>query len=159
MNRSILFILAILLLAACNPKQESAPTAPSSGNDSVYTGTIQHPILDQLLEELDSTEVYDDNVIYGMWFEPHAGPHHIIFHKDQSFEYATFEFPNDSDVIDITITGQFKVEGDSVYLWNDKGWKLALRYSTIRKGEKMKYLTRDKGKDEKWGYYFVKGSD
>lgn len=159
MKKSIRFLFALILLAACNSKQETAPTAPSIDKDSVYTGTIQHPILDQLLEELDSTEVYDNNVIYGMWFEPHAAPHHIIFHKDQSFEYSTFEFPNDSDIIDITITGKFKVEGDSVYLWNDKGWKLSFRYSTVRKGEKMKYLTRDKGKDEAWAYFFVKGSD
>lgn len=159
MNRLIKLSFAILLLVSCNIRQEKASTALSTIGDSLLTSTSSHPIHDRLLEEMDSTEIYDDNVIFGMWFEPHAAIHHIIFHKDHSFEYDTFEFPNDSDIIDVTITGQFKVDGDSVYMWNDKGWKFALRYSPLRKGEKMKSLFRDRGKHEKWDYCFVKGSD
>jgi hypothetical protein len=74
-------IIAGMLMISCNTKPERSKPAAEVINDSVYNEPSEHPIYDQLREEMDSTEIYDDNIIYGMWFEPHGATHNIIFHK------------------------------------------------------------------------------
>ena len=152
-------IIAGMLMISCNTKPERSKPAAEVINDSVYNEPSEHPIYDQLREEMDSTEIYDDNIIYGMWFEPHGATHNIIFHKNHTFKYNTFDFPDDETVKDTIIEGTFTLEGDSIVMTSHNGWVMKLRYWKRWKAQKnddTKYLT---GNDDIWEYYFVKGSD
>lgn len=149
--------MAGMLIVSCNNKAlERNFYVDEDRNDSVVNEPSEHPVYDQLRNELDSTEIYNDKIIYGMWFEPHGATHNIIFHKNHTFTYNTHEFPNKGSVKDITIEGHFSLEGDSVVMSSDNGWKMKLRYWNANNNDDTKYLT---GKDDKWDYYFVKGSD
>ena len=94
-----------------------------------------------------------------MWFEPHGATHNIIFHKNHTFKYNTCEFPDEENMKDTIIEGTFTLEGDSIVMTSHNGWIMKLRYWKRWKAQKnddTKYLT---GNDDKWEYYFVKGSD
>lgn len=149
--------MAGVLLASCNNKAlKRSFFVDGDRNDSVVNKPSDHPVYDQLRNELDSAEIYNDKIIYGMWFEPHGATHNIIFHKNHTFTYNTHEFHDKGSVKDITIEGHFSLEGDSVVMSSDNGWKMKLRYWNANNNDDTKYLT---GKDGKWDYYFVKGSD
>ena len=114
-------------MISCNTKPERSKPAAEVINDSVYNEPSEHPIYDQLREEMDSTEIYDDNTIYGMWFEPHGATHNIIFHKNHTFKYNTFEFPDEENMKDTIIEGTFTLEGDSIVMTSHNGWIMKLR--------------------------------
>lgn len=151
--------MAGMLMTSCNKKPERGQPVVEVTSDSAYDESSEHPIYDLLREELDSTEIYDSNSIYGMWFEPHGATHNIIFHKNHTFRYNSFDISEDGSVKDKTIEGTFTMEGDSIVMTSDNGWIMKLRYWKRWKDQKnddTKYLT---GNDDKWDYYFIKGSD
>lgn len=76
----------------------------------------KQPVLDQLLLELDSDEIYNDSIIYGYWFQPHAAYEvNAFFHKNGVFELKyTDEFVR---------SGKFVIEGNVILLNTDEGWE------------------------------------
>lgn len=118
------------------------------------TGSIR----DMLYEQLDSAEVYDDNILYGYWFKPHeACAVNIIFKKDNSFVMRDYD-PNDEKSVVYERVGTFKVKDDSIHLSSKDGWHLSLRHWKVWNNDPGKYLTLNRGKKD-FRYYLVKGSD
>lgn len=121
------------------------------------------PIYDRLLLELDSTEVYDDSILYGYWFKPHeACAVNIFFHKNGTFEFKYYISPNDSTVVNVVKKGTFTVSREDelrnrvVKMYADDGWdekdfKGVLHY----KKNRLNFYLEDKES----GLYLVKGSD
>lgn len=115
-------------------------------------------ITDLLYSQLDSAEVYDNNVLYGYWFKPHeACAVNIIFNKDKTFVMRDYD-PDDEECTVYERVGTFKVKGDSVHLSSEDGWRLSLRHWKVWDDGIGKYLTLDKGKKD-FRYYLVKGSN
>ncbi len=79
-----IIILAALGLTACKngTRQEQQPVV----DDDPILSTS--PVYKKLIQELDTTEIYDDSIIYGYWFKPHeANSVNVFFHKDGTFEF------------------------------------------------------------------------
>ena len=65
----IIILLVALGLTACkNGTQKEVPGDTEADSAVVVS---HRPVYDRLLAELDSTEIYDDNILYGYWFKPH----------------------------------------------------------------------------------------
>jgi hypothetical protein len=74
----------------------------------------ERPVYDRLLLELDSTEIYNDSIIYGYWFQPHAALEvNLFLHKNGRFELKR---------CDVTKKGTFTMDGYMVKLIADNGW-------------------------------------
>lgn len=158
---SIFTLLAALGIIGCKngtPKDMSQDT----GHDSIVLQS-NRPIYDRLLEELDSTEIYDDSILYGYWFKPHeASAVNIFFHKDGTFEFKYYIVQNDTTIIDVVKKGTFTI-GDAdasntrvIKMNADDGWD-----DKVFKGE-VQYKRNDTNfylSDEESGLYLVKGSD
>jgi uncharacterized protein YcfL len=67
--RSILTVIAALALTACKSGARNE-ALHNEELDSAAIVTSKHPILDCLLTELDSSEIYNGSIIYGYWFKP-----------------------------------------------------------------------------------------
>lgn len=151
-NHKLYFILLLPVLISCAGKaHKSTTTADSISLDRQSVSEVQHQ--DKLLNEFDSATIYDDKVIYGMWFEPHNADHHLVLHKDFHFEYNSFE--DNSEGIATVKTGNFALTADTLVLKANDGWTLKLIYNKVWKDDPTKYLT--KGTPKNWKYYFVKG--
>lgn len=159
-------IPTILLFAAF------ALTACKNGTQNVVSQDVEvdstdivssSPIYHQLLEELDSTEIYDDSILYGYWFKPHeACAVNIFFHKNGSFEFKYYIVENDTTIIDVVKKGTFKIgEADVnkarvVTMVADDGWDGNVFNGIIHyRCNRTNYYLEDK----KSGLYLVKGSD
>ena len=157
-----IIMLAALGLTACkNGTQKEEPQKVES--DSVTVVKSDNPIYDRLLAELDSTEIYDDNILYGYWFKPHeACAVNIFFHKDNTFEFKYYIVQNDTTIIDVVKKGTFTI-GDAdvnktrdIILVTEEGWNDGVFNGTIKyKNNRTHYCLEDKES----GLYLVKGSD
>ena len=122
----------------------------SIGHITEIVAKSKHPIYSQLRKELDSTEIYNDSVIYGYWFQAHAACHvNAFFHKDGRFELKYGE--------DYIRKGEFIIDGNIIRMTTDGGWEDGPcdgRLFHKHNGTNF-YLTDSK--EEK--VYLVKGSD
>jgi hypothetical protein len=157
----IILLLALSLTACKNGTQKEEPQKVDS--DSVTVVKSDNPIYDRLLAELDSTEIYDDSILYGYWFKPHeACAVNIFFHKNGRFEFKYYIVENDTTIIDVEKKGTFKIgEADVnkarvVTMVADDGWDGNVFNGTIHyRCNRTHYYLEDK----KSGLYLVKGSD
>jgi len=151
----IVLLFAVLGLTACkNGAQKVEPQQLESDSSTLVVS--DHPITDMLYAELDSSEVYNDSIIYGYWFKPHeACSVNIFFHKDNTYEFKYFEVDKDDNIIDKFKKGRFTIDGEVITLNSDEGWDdyfngvMYYKYNGTNH-----YLT-----DKDGGLYLVKGSD
>ena len=157
-------IPTILLFAAF------ALTACKNGTQKVVsqevevdsTDIVSSPIYHQLLEELDSTEIYDDSILYGYWFKPHeACDVNIFFHKNGRFEFKYYIVKNDTTIIDVVKKGTFTIgkrgtnKSRAITMVSDRGWDEFFNGVMYYKHNGTNFYLTDK----KEGLYLVKGSD
>ena len=163
MNRLYKFLILVpgVLLLACTTKPKQQPQQEE--RDSVTVVMSDHPITNRLYAELDSSEVYDDSILYGYWFKPHeASAVNIFFHKDNTFEFKYYIVQNDTTIIDVVKKGTFTIgEADVnktrvITLVADDGWNDGVFNGKIKyKSNRTHYYLEDKES----GLYLVKGSD
>ena len=161
----IIFIMLMLFgLTACKNVTQKVESQQME-SDSTILVVSDHPITDRLYAELDSSEIYDDSILYGYWFKPHeASAVNIFFHKNGSFEFKYYILANDSTIIDVFKKGTFTI-GDVLNASNkkriitmvaDDGWDSKVFNGIIEyKRNRTHYYLTDKNS----GLYLVKGSD
>jgi len=120
------------------------------------------PIYSQLLSELDSTEIYDDSVLYGYWFKPHeACAVNVFFHKNGRFEFKYYLVKNETTIIDVVKKGTFTIgkkkanKTIKITLVSDNGWDEFFNGDMYYKNNGTNFYLTDK----KEVLYLVKGSD
>lgn len=163
MNKTRAYISVILFVAlgltACK-NGTTQKQQPVVDDDPILSTS---PVYKKLIQELDSTEIYDDSIIYGYWFKPHeASAVNIFFHKDNTFEFKYYIVQNDTTIIDVVKKGTFNV-GDAdvnktrdITLVTEDGWNDGGFNGTIKhKNNRTHYYLEDKES----GLYLVKGSD
>ena len=102
MKKLVLGIIAVIIAIAIVAlyqfrKDEVIATAETP---DVYQS--DRPVYDQLVQELDSTEIYNDSIIYGYWFKPHEACYFNLFlHIDNTFVFKYYVVPNDSTIVDV----------------------------------------------------------
>ena len=156
-----ILLLAALGLTACkNGTQKKVSQIIEVDSTDIAANT---PIYRQLLEELDSADVYNDSIIYGYWFKPHeASAVNIFFHKNGTFEFKYYIAENDTTIIDVVKKGTFSVgEADInhqsvITLVADDGWdNNVFNGRLLHKRWRFFYSLENKES----GLYLVKGSD
>ena len=118
----IVLLFAVLGLTACkNGAQKVEPQQLESDSSTLVVS--DHPITDMLYAELDSSEVYNDSIIYGYWFKPHeASAVNVFFHKNGRFEFKFYTVDENDK-----ITYQFKkvtftIDDHEINMVSDDGW-------------------------------------
>ena len=152
MKKAALFIFVLLIVSFIvsslynhEDVQQEIISTPI-GNSQTKS---DHPIYDQLAKELDSTEIYNDSVIYGYWFQPHAAAEiNLFLHKDGGFELK---------YCDDTIKGRFIIDGRVVRMTPHDGWSGVTIDGRLfhKHNETNFYLTDCKERE----LYLVKGGD
>lgn len=144
----VLFIIILLWALFANNGRNRISKTVSQKDASTQNTDIQSNLYERLMEELDSTEVYDGSIIYGFWFKPHEGcAVNVFFYKDKTFEFMYYETPDDTTIVDVVKKGTFTMNGDTIKMvsydgWNPK-WFDGVMY---RKWNKTNYyLTDNKG--------------
>lgn len=152
-----LTITLAIVLSACNNRVQQNQKIVDI--DSTITKTNK-TIYDQLLEELDSTEIYNDSILYGYWFKPHeACAVNVFFHKNSRFELKYYIVENDTTIIDVDKKGTFTIgEADKnnhimITMVSDDGWDDYFNGVMYYKNNGTNsYLT-----DKEEGLYLIKG--
>ena len=150
----IIILLAALCFSACkNGTQKVEPQQLESDSSVVVS---DHPITDRLYAELDSSEVYNDSILYGYWFKPHEACYvNIIFHKDDTYEFKYYEVDKNDSIIEKLKKGKFAFDGEKITLESAEGWDDYFNGVMYYKHNGTNfYLT-----DNEEGLYLVKGSD
>ena len=159
--RFVILLFVALFIGAC--KNGTSKEASCCVENDSASAPSANPIYDRLLLELDSTEVYDDSILYGYWFKPHeACAVNIFFHKNGTFEFKYYISPNDSTVVDVIKRGTFTVSSADAFqkreirMYADDGWDENVFKGVIQyKKNRTHYYLEDKES----GLYLVKGSD
>lgn len=159
--RYVTLLFVALFIGAC--KNGTSKDASSRVENDSVSAPSARPIYDRLLLELDSTEVYDDSILYGYWFKPHeACAVNIFFHKNGTFEFKYYISPNDSTVVNVVKKGTFSVSREDelrnrvVKMYADDGWDENVFKGVIQyKKNRLNFYLEDKES----GLYLVKGSD
>lgn len=128
MNKKIYLAIIITMgLSSCNNRVIQNQHIVDS--DSILEMNNK-TIYDRLLEELDSTDIYNDSILYGYWFEPHAASAvNIFFHKNGRFEFKYFYMENDSTAVDVIKVGNFSISNFDknkvriITMKADDGWE------------------------------------
>ena len=107
------------------------------------------PIYSQLRRELDSTEIYNDSVVYGYWFQPHAATFvNLFLHKNGEFEMT---------YCDTKIKGTFVLDRHIIRMKPDGDWgDISIDGRLFHKHNGTNFYLTD-SKEEV--FYIVKGSD
>ena len=106
----------------------------------------------QLYAELDSSEVYNDSILFGYWFKPHeAISVNIFFHKDNTYEFKYY----DNNLNHILKKGAFTFDGKVIRLVNDSGWDKLFDGILYYKHNGTNYYLTDSDNE----LILVKGSD
>lgn len=107
------------------------------------------PIYSQLRRELDSTEIYNDSVVYGYWFQPHAAASvNLFLHKNGEFEMK---------YCDVKIKGAFVLDRHIIRMKPDGDWgDISIDGRLFHKHNGTNFYLTD-SKEQK--VYLVKGSD
>ena len=112
-------------------------------------------INERLFGELDSTEIYNDSILCGFWFQPHAACIiNIFLHKDNTYEFKYCENGKGDEIKDIYKTGKYTFNGEVITLTSDKEWDDYFNGVIYYKHNGTNYYLTDK----KDGFYLVKGS-
>lgn len=124
--------------------------------DSVTIAMSEHPITDRLYAELDSSEVYNDSILYGYWFKPHeAFAVNIFFHKDNTYEFKYYQVDKNDSIIDKFKEGRFTIADGLISLESEDGWDDYFNGVMYYKHNGTNFYLTDKEE----GLYLVKGSD
>ena len=107
------------------------------------------PIYSQLRMELDSTEIYNDSVVYGYWFQAHAATFvNLFLHKNGEFEMK---------YCDTEIKGTFVLDRHIIRMKPDGDWgDISIDGRLFHKHNGTNFYLTD-SKEEV--FYLVKGSD
>ncbi len=148
-NKILAFTISSLILLMGSCGKRSIASEPMEADDINPGNKSSQPIYDQLAKELDSTEIYNDFVIYGYWFQPHAASSvNVFLHKDGRFELT---------YCDNRARGTFVMDGHIVKMTPEDGWggiQFDGRLFHKHNGTNF-YLTDSKEEV----FYLVKGSD
>lgn len=109
-------VLSVIMLFIFYNSGNAGIQPTQSQNDDTIKSKIEseRPVYDRLLLELDSIEIYNDSIIYGFWFQPHAALEvNLFLHKNGRFELKK---------CDVTKKGIFTIDGYMVKLIADDGW-------------------------------------
>ena len=119
-NKSFIVILLVAaILGACNSNRKGSKETSTDVEEQTDTVISNRSISDQLYAELDSSEVYNDSVLFGYWFKPHeAISVNIFFHKDSTYEFKYY----DDNLRDIVKKGSFTFDGKVIRLSSESGW-------------------------------------
>ena len=163
MANKILFIgyvSLMLIVAGCGKSQlDRRDVKESMVTDNVENDSIghiteieaksNHPIYSQLRKELDSTEIYNDSIIYGYWFQPHAAASvNLFLHKNGEF---------DMKYCDVKIKGTFVLDRHIIRMKPDGDWgEISIDGRLFYKHNGTNFYLTD-SKEEV--FYLVKGSD
>ena len=161
MANKILFIgyVALMLMAvSCGNSGKSQldgrDTTNNVENDSLgHVTEIETksncPIYSQLRRELDSTEIYNDSVVYGYWFQAHAATFvNLFLHKNGEFEMT---------YCDTKIKGTFVLDRHIIRMKPDGDWgDISIDGRLFHKHNGTNFYLTD-SKEEV--FYIVKGSD
>lgn len=118
----IVLLFAVLGLTACkNGAQKVEPQQLESDSSTLVVS--DHPITDMLYAELDSSEVYNDSIIYGYWFKPHeASAVNVFFHKNGRFEFKFYTVDENDKITYQFKKGTFTIDDHEINMVSDDGW-------------------------------------
>ena len=156
----ILVIICLGWMRSC-PSFREEDTEVASENTLIdyerdFSSEFEHPVTEQLYAELDSNEVYDDNVLFGYWFKPHeANAVNIFLHKDYTYEFNYYIVNKKDSVIHLFKKGTFTVNGKVIKLSSVDGWDKAFNCELYCEHNGTNAFLTDK----KESFYLVKGSD
>ena len=145
-----LIALFLLMLVSCQHSgKDTTDVVVEEKSDAIIS---KHPILDQLYAELDSTEVYNDSILFGYWFKPHeAMSVNIFFHKNNTYEFKYY----DNGLQDVLKRGKFTFDGKVIRLESDIGWDELFDGIMYYKHNGTNYYLTDSDEE----LILVKGSD
>lgn len=151
----ILLVIAALGLTACkNGIQKVEPQQLEADSSTVVVS--DQPITDRLYTELDSSEVYNDSILYGYWFKPHEACYvNVFFHKDDTYEFKYYEVGKDDSIIEKSKKGKFAFDGKVITLASDEGWNDYFNGVMYYKHNGTNFYLTDKEEE----LYLVKGSN
>ena len=154
-NKHIYLVLAIQLFVACkNGIQRVEPQQLEADSSTVVVS--DQPITDRLYTELDSSEVYNDSILYGYWFKPHEASYvNIFFHKDNTYEFKYYQVDKNDSIIDKFKEGRFTIADGLISLKSEDGWDDYFNGVMYYKHNGTNFYLTDKEE----GLYLVKGSD
>ena len=163
MANKILFIgyVSLMLMAvSCGKSQlDGRDIKESMVTDNVENDSLGHvteietnsnrPIYSQLRKELDSTEIYNDSVIYGYWFQPHAAASvNLFLHKNGEF---------DMKYCDVKIKGTFVLDRHIIRMKPDGDWgEISIDGRLFHKHNGTNFYLTDRTENV---FYLIKGSD
>ena len=151
MKKLFLFILVLICLGwlICCPSFREEETEGASENtlanyEEDASSIFDHPVTEQLYAELDSDEVYDENVLFGYWFKPHeANAVNIFLHKNYTYEFNYYIVNEKDSVIQL-----FKLS-------SAEGWDKTFNGELYCNHNELNGFLTDKTES----FYLVKGSD
>lgn len=153
-SQSVRHIVSMLSFVACTTKPKQQPQQVES--DSATAVVSDYPITDRLYAELDSSEIYNDSILYGYWFKPHeAFAVNIFFHKDNTYEFKYYQLDKNDSIIDKFKDGRFTINGEVITLESEDGWDDYFNGVMYYKHNGTNFYLTDKEE----GLYLVKGSD
>ena len=153
-NRHIYIALMVFMFTACMNRTQKVEPQQLESDSSVVVS--DHPITDRLYAELDSSEVYNDSILYGYWFKPHEACYvNIFFHKDDTYEFKYYEVDKNDSIIEKSKKGKFAFDGKVITLESDEGWNYYFNGVMYYKHNGTNFYLTDKEE----GLYLVKGSD
>ena len=153
-NRHIYIALMVFMFTACMNRTQKVEPQQLESDSSVVVS--DHPITDRLYAELDSSEVYNDSILYGYWFKPHEACYvNIFFHKDDTYEFKYYEVGKNGSIIEKMKKGKFAFDGKVITLESDEGWDDYFNGFMYYKHNGTNFYLTDKEE----GLYLVKGSD
>ena len=163
MKKLFLFILVLICLGwlICCPSFREEETEGASENPLVdyeedISAGFDHPITEQLYAELDSDEVYDENVLFGYWFKPHeANAVNIFLHKNYTYEFNYYIVNEKDSVIQLFKKGTFTFDGRVIKLSSAEGWDKTFNGELYCDHNELNGFLTDKTDS----FYLVKGSD
>ena len=124
------------MMANCSKEQKKT--------DNQIT-TEESPMEDVLIcDSVESdaiAEVSEMNTLLGEWSEPSGDQHNLVLKSDGTFEYQDFEKTKGGDMIDVMRQGTYTIDGDSVRLKGNDGWKLSLYYTAAKNKPGEEHLT------------------
>lgn len=156
MNKTnLVLFVAVLGFTACKNGTQKVESQQLESDSSTVV-VSDHPITDMLYAELDSSEVYNDSIIYGYWFKPHeASAVNIFFHKDNTYEFKYYLVDKKDNIINKTKRGRFIIKGEVITLDSDDGWDEFFNGVIYYKHNSTNFYLTNKED----GLYLVKGSD
>ena len=150
----LLVIAALGLTAYKNGIQKVEPQQLEADSSTVVVS--DQPITDRLYTELDSSEVYNDSILYGYWFKPHEACYvNVFFHKDDTYEFKYYEVGKDDSIIEKSKKGKFAFDGKVITLASDEGWNDYFNGVMYYKHNGTNFYLTDKEEE----LYLVKGSN